>query len=164
MDRDEVRQAYTMTEVAAMYGIHPDRKGFCHCPFHKGDRTASLKLYERDFHCFGCGANGDIFTFVQMMDHVDFKTAYTLLGGTYPDDKKGRYASHMKAYRAKKRRDTQLHMAQRRRAYIKALSVDIEYYRTCLRVIVPLSDIWCEIYNKMQYALYIYDALRQEGK
>lgn len=29
------------------------------CPFH-ADRTPSLKLYGDHFHCFGCGAHGDV--------------------------------------------------------------------------------------------------------
>lgn len=35
------------------------------CPFHD-DHTPSLKL-SRGFHCFGCGAQGDVITFVSML-------------------------------------------------------------------------------------------------
>ena len=42
-----------------------------------------MKIYDKDFHCFGCGANGDIFSFVQRMENVDFKEAFYSLGGTY---------------------------------------------------------------------------------
>ena len=35
------------------------KHGFIRCPFH-ADRTPSLKLYGDHFHCFGCGAHGDV--------------------------------------------------------------------------------------------------------
>jgi len=83
MNRDELKQKYSMRDIVEQYGFTPNRAGFIHCPFHKGDKGASLKVYKDSFHCFGCGANGDIFTFIQKMDSVDFKTAFQSLGGTY---------------------------------------------------------------------------------
>lgn len=46
------------------------------CPFHK-ERTPSFFVSpERGTYvCFGCGEKGDIFSFVERMDGVDFKTA-----------------------------------------------------------------------------------------
>lgn len=56
MTRDEIKEMYNMRDVLALYRLQPDRKGFIHCPFHRGDRDASMKIYDRDFHCFACGA------------------------------------------------------------------------------------------------------------
>lgn len=83
MTVEEIKAAYSMRDIVERYGFHPTRAGFIPCPFHSGDRQPSLKVYDRDFHCHACGANGDIFTFVQMMDDVDFRTAYQSLGGVY---------------------------------------------------------------------------------
>ncbi len=46
------------------------------CPFH-GERSPSFNVREETgrYRCFGCGAAGDVFTFVQEFEHVDFVTA-----------------------------------------------------------------------------------------
>ena len=75
MTRDEIKEMYNMRDVLALYRLQPDRKGFIHCPFHRGDRDASMKIYDRDFHCFACGAHGDIFSFIMLMECCDFKDA-----------------------------------------------------------------------------------------
>jgi hypothetical protein len=50
------------------------------CCFHD-ERTASLHLdIERKlFHCFGCGAGGDIFTFVMKRENIRFPQAVEIL-------------------------------------------------------------------------------------
>ncbi len=46
------------------------------CPFHK-EKTPSFSVHatRQFFHCFGCGASGDIFTFVQKLENVTFPEA-----------------------------------------------------------------------------------------
>ena len=46
------------------------------CPFH-GEKTPSFNVHgDRGFfHCFGCGAGGDVFEFVQKYDKVSFPDA-----------------------------------------------------------------------------------------
>jgi DNA primase len=46
------------------------------CPFHE-ERTPSFQVnpQKQIFKCFGCGAGGGVFRFVEMYDHVDFPTA-----------------------------------------------------------------------------------------
>ncbi len=50
------------------------------CPFHE-ERTPSFGINpsEKLYHCFGCQASGDLFTFVQETEGVDFKRALELL-------------------------------------------------------------------------------------
>jgi DNA primase len=50
------------------------------CPFHQ-EKTASFSVSpERGaYYCFGCGAKGDIFTFVEQFEGLDFKGALKLL-------------------------------------------------------------------------------------
>ncbi len=50
------------------------------CPFHE-ERTPSFGIdpAQKVYYCFGCQASGDVFTFVQETEGVDFKGALELL-------------------------------------------------------------------------------------
>lgn len=50
------------------------------CPFHK-EKTPSFSVNTSGqfFHCFGCGENGDIYTFIMKFHGVDFLTAVKIL-------------------------------------------------------------------------------------
>ena len=50
------------------------------CPFHK-EKTPSFHVnrQRQSFHCFGCGAGGDVFRFIMQHEGVDFPTAIRML-------------------------------------------------------------------------------------
>jgi DNA primase len=54
------------------------------CPFHE-ERTPSFGIdpVQKVYYCFGCQASGDLFTFVQETESVDFKGALELLADRY---------------------------------------------------------------------------------
>ncbi|MDQ2870867.1 MAG: DNA primase [Acidobacteriota bacterium] len=54
------------------------------CPFHN-ERTPSFTV-DRDkglYHCFGCGAGGDVIHFVRQMDRLEFPEAVEALAGRF---------------------------------------------------------------------------------
>jgi DNA primase len=74
----EIKEKLPINEVIGQY-VQLRRAGrnfVGRCPFHK-ERTPSFHVSpERNsYMCFGCGEKGDIFTFVQKIDGVDFVTA-----------------------------------------------------------------------------------------
>ncbi len=51
------------------------------CPFHADEKTPSLAVYDDNhFVCFGCGAKGDVITFIQKIYGLSFKEALAHLG------------------------------------------------------------------------------------
>ena len=50
------------------------------CPFH-GEKTASFNLYPEtnSFYCFGCGAGGDVITFIKRIENLDYVDAVRFL-------------------------------------------------------------------------------------
>ncbi len=49
-----------------------ERKGCC--PFH-GEKTPSFYVYDDHYHCFGCGAHGDVITFTMKTGGLSFMEA-----------------------------------------------------------------------------------------
>ncbi|MFZ1916417.1 MAG: CHC2 zinc finger domain-containing protein [Terriglobales bacterium] len=50
------------------------------CPFHS-EKTASFSVHatRQFYHCFGCGASGDVFSFVQKVENITFPEAIRLV-------------------------------------------------------------------------------------
>lgn len=159
MTRDEIKANHSMREIVEQYGFRVNRAGFIHCPFHQGDKGASLKIYQDSFHCFGCGANGDIFSFIQLIDHVDFKTAFQSLGGTY---EKPTFSSQLAIYRANKKKEERARTAEKLRKRKELNNMLIDVYRDFMQRSEPFSEVWCDCCNALQYQLYLHEILNGE--
>jgi DNA primase len=85
--KERVRDAVDMVELVSsrteLRRAGPNRlTGLC--PFHE-ERTPSFGINpaEKVYHCFGCQASGDAFTFVMETEGVDFKGALELLADRF---------------------------------------------------------------------------------
>lgn len=159
MTKEEIKSTYSMQEIVERYGLHPNRAGFIRCPFHKGDNDASMKIYKDSYHCFGCGANGDVFTFIQRMDNCDFKTAFYSLGGTY---EKPTFQSKLSVYRLKKQEEQRKkeEIKLKRKKELNNMLIDI--YRDWMKKSEPFSDVWCDCSNALTKQLYIHEVLNEK--
>ena len=70
---EAVKQSVTTRQAAEHYGIRVGRNGMACCPFHN-DKTPSMKL-DRRYHCFGCGADGDVIDFAAALYGLGKKEA-----------------------------------------------------------------------------------------
>ncbi len=63
------------------------------CPFHS-EKSPSFTVFPatKSFYCFGCGAGGDVITFIKKAENLDYPSAVEFLaaraGITIPEDKK----------------------------------------------------------------------------
>ena len=85
--RERVRDAVDMVEVvSARTELRRAGAGTLKglCPFHE-ERTPSFQVdpVKKLYHCFGCGAGGDVFRFVMETEGVDFRGALELLADRY---------------------------------------------------------------------------------
>ncbi len=64
----------------------------CRCPFHS-ERTPSCHIYPdtQSFYCFGCGAGGDVVTFIKNIENLDYMESVRFLaqraGMAMPEDR-----------------------------------------------------------------------------
>lgn len=79
---ETIKDRLPITEVLSSYitVVQSGSQYKAKCPFHN-ERTASFNISpERGlYYCFGCGAKGDIFTFVEQFEGLDKKGALKLL-------------------------------------------------------------------------------------
>ncbi len=87
------------------------------CPFHD-ERTPSFGIdpAQKVYYCFGCQASGDVFTFVQETEGVDFKGALELLAERYGVELQREEEDPREAER-RKRRERLLELLSRTASY-----------------------------------------------
>lgn len=157
MTKEQLKETHSIQSVVASYGLKVNRAGFTACPFHN-ENTPSMKIYKDSYHCFGCDASGDIFSFTQRMNHCDFKTAFMMLGGTY---EKPTFESKLALRKIEQEKKKRLEEETELKAKKNRCNKLIDEYRDRLTVAEPLSDEWCECTNKLQIQLYLHEQLNQ---
>jgi DNA primase len=81
-DIERIRSTVSIVDVVSQH-VQLRRQGrnwVGLCPFH-GEKSPSFNVREETgrYKCFGCDASGDVFTFVQNIDHTDFVGAVETL-------------------------------------------------------------------------------------
>lgn len=80
--KDQIKEQLSIVEVVSTY-VRLEKSGAqfrAKCPFHS-ERTPSFYVSpeRKNFHCFGCQAHGDIFTFVEKIENIPFFEALKIL-------------------------------------------------------------------------------------
>jgi DNA primase len=75
---DDIASVRAATDIVAVISEHVQLKRVGRrwqglCPFHsEKSGSFSVNAEEKLYYCFGCGAKGDVITFVREIEHVDF--------------------------------------------------------------------------------------------
>lgn len=80
--KDQVKENLSIVDVVSTY-VRLEKSGAqfrARCPFHN-ERTPSFYVSpeRKSYHCFGCQAHGDIFTFVEKIENIPFIEALKIL-------------------------------------------------------------------------------------
>lgn len=117
-DIEALRQRISIVEVVQSYVAlrRVGRNWVGLCPFH-AEKSGSFNVREETarYRCFGCGASGDIFRFVQDIEHVDFVGAVEALAGKY-----GYQLTYTSGTESKDR--------QRRKKLVEAMAAAADWY------------------------------------
>ncbi len=118
--KDRVRDAVDFVELVSarteLRRAGPARyEGLC--PFHE-ERSPSFGIdpTQKVYYCFGCQASGDVFTFVQETEGVDFKGALELLADRFAVELEREEEDPKQAER-RRRRERLLELLTRTAAY-----------------------------------------------
>ena len=79
---EDIRQRNEIVEFISTY-VNLKREGANFgglCPYHN-EKTPSFKVFPatQSFHCFGCGAGGDVITFAMRSENLDYPSAVEFL-------------------------------------------------------------------------------------
>ena len=82
---EEIRQRLTMRKVAEHYGFQVNHASCIRCPFHAGDRQATLHIYPVScaFHCFCCVALVSVIDFSMLLFNCSFREAMGRLNSDF---------------------------------------------------------------------------------
>lgn len=83
-DTETIYSSVNMYDITARYGLKLNRRNAACCPFHR-EKTASFKIYKdgKKYHCFGCGADGDVISFVMQYFNINFRQAMSRIGSDF---------------------------------------------------------------------------------
>lgn len=160
------RELVPMAQAAERYGFAITRGGFIACPFHGGDDTPSLKIYDgtRGWHCFGCGEGGDVIEFVRRLFNIDARAAVIQLNNDFSLGLAldGRASDpHAAAKIARERREKQ----RRKDALASQINALCAEHRRLHGIIIsqcPPAQEWFVAVGKIEYVKYQIDVLQKQ--
>ncbi len=103
---ETVKENVSLREAAELYEIDVNRYGKALCPFHN-DRHPSLIVANDHYHCFACGAHGDVIDFVGKLFQLSpYDAARKLMADFHlsPDKPPSAAAIHAKRIRTEAQR------------------------------------------------------------
>ncbi|MDE5860379.1 MAG: DNA primase [Oscillospiraceae bacterium] len=100
----ELKQNNPIDSVMSGYVnlIRHGRNSVCLCPFHS-EKSPSCTVYHESesFYCFGCGAGGDVITFIMKIESLDYLEAIRFLadraGMSMPDEAQNSESARIKS-------------------------------------------------------------------
>lgn len=169
---DKIKDRLSITDVLSSYiKLEKSGKNFkaC-CPFHNEKTPSFFVSPDRGtFYCFGCGKKGDIFSFVEAFEGIDFVSALKLLadkaGIILENEKSGDRSEREKGFTvldvATKFFESNLLQDKAAKEYLKNRKVSDETIQKWR--IGSISNEWRDLYNHLKQLGFDDRAIEQVG-
>lgn len=164
-----IKQSVNMIDVATRYGLRLNRKNAVCCPFHN-EKTASFKLYanNKKYHCFGCGADGDVISFVMSYFNISYGQAIARLSNDFGINISGvkkpclRERIKLQNERRQRERDKNAYQREYDRLFDNYVSATDELVRLQINAKMyapeapesPINELYTEAMHKLPYQEY----------
>ena len=164
-----IKQNVSMHDIFIRYGVKSGRGGAICCPFHP-EKTPSFKIYRngKKFHCFGCGADGDVISFVMKYYGITYGQAITRLASDFGIPIAGERPLTIKERvkiqeaRRKRKQEEKLLNAEHDRLLDEYIHACDEITRLEGNLVSckpktatePFNELYCEALHKLPYQRY----------
>ena len=166
-----IKEQVHMQDVFAKYGL-VFKNGALACPFHN-EKTPSLRVYRNDtqWHCFGCGADGDVISFIQKYFDLDFSGAIERIDqdfGLGLSGQKPTLRNKLKYDRVLHQRKLKEQEREKLNGQYRILCTEYQSCREVIRLSAPksigdeISDIYAEAVKRREWLEYRLDELLKE--
>lgn len=150
--KEEIKQRVTITQVVERYTSRKIVRGMCNCPLHT-EKTASFSVDDTKglYYCFGCGAGGDIFKFVQTYLGLSFKDAVTQIDKDFTLGITGEKISvkaQIAMREAKKKRAIEEYTKAQNNLLYDELCMQYRVIDDLIRILEPFTYIWDKMITK----------------
>lgn len=129
-------------------------KGFISCPFHNED-TPSLRVYPHSFYCFGCGAGGDVISFIAKLHNLNNQEACKEICKNFGI---GTSISKLSEHQYKREKRNREYLQEK---INQANIVLCKYYRS-IYYATPESGPWIEKVENLEQVEYYLGCLRDD--
>ena len=170
---DEIKSSLTIRQVAEYYGFQVKRAGFISCPFHQGDHTASMKLYDESgsFYCFGCGAHGTIIDFVMRLFGLNFRQACLRINADFSLGLTGAKPDKETRSRLLEKRLKEQWEADQAQADFRYMVKEMWYLKDAIKTFQPVRDgenvyfhpLYVEAVKRLPWVEYWLDDFLERG-
>lgn len=148
------------------YGMQFDSKGFARCPFHAED-TGSFAVKGSWGHCFGCGVNVNLISFVMRQYGLKYSEAVKMIGDDFGIDTQSRATPNEIAQRrlaARRNEEYQAAVQQAEQTYLDALADWLDEYQfyDIARRIDPLSAACAKRLIRQQFSAHTLEKAEEQ--
>lgn len=173
---NQIKSSVPLADAVERYTGERLIKNKMRCPFHS-ERTASFTVYPKNnsYYCFGCGASGDVISFVQRYFNLSFIDTITrvdidynlrLLNATFSERRKAMKESRRQQEKQQRRR---LEAERREAAYWDAFDKVLRYERIIKRYRPQSpsdepSPEFTEALQNIAYAQYLLNCAENERR